>query len=73
MIKFIWDVVTLGIRTPLVVATTSSMAEELGVMVPIPTLLFCALFSEKKENTSNVVRSWKSIDFFTVVSLFLGE
>jgi hypothetical protein len=38
---FIWVVVRRGTNTPLVEAVTSSMAEALGVSVPIPTLLFC--------------------------------
>lgn len=75
-IRFICEVVTRGTSTPLVVDVTSSIAEESGVVVPIPTLLFWASLLPDKKRRSETTPSVMNDIFFNgydfIKDLFLN-
>ena len=62
-IRFICEVVTRGTKTPFAVETMSSIAEALGVVVPIPTLLFCALLMIERHSSAAEANAMNS-NFF---------
>ena len=58
---FLSVVVILGGKKPLVMLLTSSCAEVLGVVVPIPT--FCAMLGIVRAKKTKIVNALFMIDF----------